>query len=119
MGSQPVSIREFSQAIVMLTRMCDPQGRAGLRSGNGYDCPQEEERRRMEQHGTSSSGGGLSFLRENGVYVFLSTFARRPSLIVRNRMLAAHFRIKQIDIGPRAYLRGLSHIDMGEDFSAG
>lgn len=73
----------------------------------------------MEQNGRGSSGEELSFIRENGVYVFLSTLARRPILIVRNRMLASHFGVKQIDIGPRAYLRGLSHIDMGEDFSAG
>jgi lipopolysaccharide O-acetyltransferase len=60
-----------------------------------------------------------SFFRENGLYVFLATIADRPFHIMRNRMLAAHLRVDRINIGPRAYLRGLSHVAMGEDFRAG
>lgn len=60
-----------------------------------------------------------SFFRENGSYVFFSTLAGRPCRFLRNRMLAGKLGVRQFDIGPRAYLRGLARISMGEDFSAG
>ena len=72
----------------------------------------------MEHNGRQSSRQP-SFLRENGVYVFLSAVADRPFRIIRNRMLAAHLGVKRINIGSGAHLRGLSRIAMGEDFSAG
>jgi lipopolysaccharide O-acetyltransferase len=34
-------------------------------------------------------------------------------------MLAARFGVKRINVGPRPYLRGLSHISIGEDLIAG
>jgi lipopolysaccharide O-acetyltransferase len=64
-------------------------------------------------------GKTLSFLRENGSYVFFSVLANRPVKFIRNRMLAAKLRVRKIDIGSRAHLRGLTCISMGEDFSAG
>ncbi len=60
-----------------------------------------------------------SFLEENGSYVFLSTLAARPLLLLRDRMLASKLGVRKLHIGPRAHLRGLSSIQMGEDFSAG
>jgi len=64
-------------------------------------------------------GRPLSFFRENGSYVFFSTIAGHPFQFLRNRMLAAKFGVRNLNIGPRSYLRGLSCIEMGEDFSAG
>jgi lipopolysaccharide O-acetyltransferase len=64
-------------------------------------------------------GRTLSFFQENGGYVFFSTLAGRPSRFLRNRLLAGKLGVREIDIGPRAHLRGLSRISMGEDFSAG
>jgi lipopolysaccharide O-acetyltransferase len=61
----------------------------------------------------------LSFFHENGGYVFFSTLAGRPFRSLRNRMLAAKLGVRKIDIGSKAYLRGLASITMGEDFSAG
>src|SRR5579863_10511635 len=66
-----------------------------------------------------SSGKIWSFLRENGIYVFLAAGVDRPLHFLRNRMLAARFGVKRINIGPRAFLRGLAHIDLGEDLAAG
>jgi lipopolysaccharide O-acetyltransferase len=64
-------------------------------------------------------GRTLSFFRENGSYVFFSTMAGRPSRFLRNRLLAGKLGVREISIGPRAHLRGLASISMGEDFSAG
>ncbi len=60
-----------------------------------------------------------TFLRENGGYVFLSTLAARPGHVLRNRILAARLGVDRISIGPRAHLRGLSRISLGEDLIAG
>lgn len=73
----------------------------------------------MERSQMQVSGGLLPFLEENGLYVFLSTLCERPFRFTRNRLLAARFGVKQINLGPRPYLRGLSHVFVGEDFSAG
>jgi len=59
------------------------------------------------------------FFQDNGSYIFLSTVASRPFEILRNRMLASKLGVLKLEIGPRAYLRGLACIAMGEDFSAG
>jgi lipopolysaccharide O-acetyltransferase len=64
-------------------------------------------------------GRTLSFLQENGGYVFFSALADRPLQFLRNRMLAGKLGVRKLNIGPRAYLRGLACISMGEDFSAG
>ncbi len=64
-------------------------------------------------------GRTLSFFRENGSYVFFSTLAGCPFRFLRNQMLAGKLGVHKLDIGPRAYLRGLTSISMGEDFSAG
>ena len=64
-------------------------------------------------------GRTLSFFRENGSYVFFSTLAGRPFQSMRNRMLAGKLGVRRVNIGPRPYLRGLTNITMGEDFSAG
>lgn len=61
----------------------------------------------------------LLFYRENGSYLLLSSLARAPFRYLKNRMLARKLGVQAIDIGPRAYLRGLSNISIGEDFSCG
>lgn len=68
--------------------------------------------------GEERPGGALESFRENGSYVFLSTLAGRAIRLVRNRMLARKLGVVRLNIGPRSYLRGLSSITMGEDFSA-
>ncbi|HEY1895431.1 MAG TPA: hypothetical protein VGG62_04125 [Terracidiphilus sp.] len=60
-----------------------------------------------------------SYLRENGSYVFLSEVANRPFHLLRNWMLARMLGVRRINIGPRAHLRGLSCMALGEDFTAG
>jgi lipopolysaccharide O-acetyltransferase len=65
------------------------------------------------------SGKALSFFRENGSYVFFSTLIDRPFSFLRNRMLASKLGVRKLRIGPRAHLRGLACIAMGEDFAAG
>ena len=64
-------------------------------------------------------GRAVSFYRENGAYVFLSTMAGRPARFVRNWMLARKWGVSKFETGSNAYLRGLANITMGEDFSAG
>lgn len=39
--------------------------------------------------------------------------------LIRNKLLSQKLGVREIKIGPRGYLRGLSSIQMGEDFSAG
>ena len=39
--------------------------------------------------------------------------------MIRNYLLSRKFGVKRIQIGPRARLRGLSCVEMGEDFAAG
>jgi len=69
--------------------------------------------------GERRSGGALSFFKENGSYVFFSVLVGRSSRFLRNRMLASKLGVRKLNVGPRAYLRGLTSISMGEDFSAG
>ena len=73
----------------------------------------------MQKSQAEWSGRSISFFQENGTYVLLATLVDQLFRMVRNRMLASSFGVKRIDIGPRSYLRGLSHIMMGEDFKAG
>ena len=59
------------------------------------------------------------FERENGLYVLGTTLLEFCNGAVRNYLLSQKFGVRKIRIGPRAFLRGLSSIQMGEDFSAG
>jgi lipopolysaccharide O-acetyltransferase len=61
----------------------------------------------------------LSFYRENGGYVLGNYLVARLGGQARNRMLAGKLNVRKLDIGPRAHLRGLAFIKLGEDFSAG
>jgi lipopolysaccharide O-acetyltransferase len=59
------------------------------------------------------------FLRENGIYILgVAAFGHLVQLI-RSYFLSRKLGVRKIKIGPRAFLRGLSSIEMGEDFSAG
>jgi len=64
-------------------------------------------------------GKTLSFFEENGAYIFFSTLSRRPFSFLRNRMLSQKLKAPKFRIGPRAHLRGLSYMTIGDDFSAG
>ena len=59
------------------------------------------------------------FERENGFYVLGTTLAGFCTGAVRNYLISKKFGVKKIRVGPGSYLRGLSSIRMGEDFSAG
>ena len=61
----------------------------------------------------------LRFERENGIYVLGTTLLSFCSSSVRNYLLSRKLGVQKIRIGPRAFLRGLSCIEMGEDFTAG
>lgn len=61
----------------------------------------------------------FSFYQENGVYVFLSVVLKIPAQFFRNLLLRRKFRVQKLAIGPRAHLRGLSRMSLGENFSAG
>ena len=39
--------------------------------------------------------------------------------VIRNRLISRKLGVEKISIGPRAHLRGLSFVQMGNDFSAG
>lgn len=60
-----------------------------------------------------------SFYRENGIYVLLVVVLRLPAQFFRNLLLARKFGVQKLAIGPRAHLRGLNRISIGENFSAG
>jgi lipopolysaccharide O-acetyltransferase len=60
----------------------------------------------------------LSFLYENGFYTFGTHLVGSALGGVRNAFLSRMFGVRKIRIGSGAYLRGLGHIEMGEDFSA-
>ncbi|MDR3739247.1 MAG: DapH/DapD/GlmU-related protein [Terracidiphilus sp.] len=58
-------------------------------------------------------------LGENGLYSFGNQVIEFLLGAVRNALIARKLGVRTIKIGPRAYLRGLTSLDMGEDFSAG
>jgi lipopolysaccharide O-acetyltransferase len=57
-------------------------------------------------------------LAQDGLYLFVKRGFAMPFTALRNRMLAAKLGVNKISIGPRANLRGLSCVRMGEDFIA-
>ena len=59
------------------------------------------------------------FYGENGSYLLVARLLDSPLGFVRNQFISKRLRVKKINIGPRYYLRGLSSVCMGEDFSAG
>jgi lipopolysaccharide O-acetyltransferase len=61
----------------------------------------------------------ITFLRENGSYLFLQRLATFPAESLRNRMLARKLGVRKLVVGPRAHLRGLSFISIGENFYCG
>lgn len=60
----------------------------------------------------------LKLLHENGIYIASAATIAFLFSALRNSLLARKLHVKKIRIGSRAYLRGLSSIQMGEDFSA-
>jgi len=59
------------------------------------------------------------FLRANGIYILGVTSVGHFVQLIRSYFLSRKLGVRKIKIGPRAFLRGLSSIEMGEDFSAG
>jgi lipopolysaccharide O-acetyltransferase len=56
--------------------------------------------------------------KENGIYIASASTIAFLLGLLRNGLLARKFGVNKIRIGSRAYLRGLTSIQMGEDFSA-
>jgi lipopolysaccharide O-acetyltransferase len=59
------------------------------------------------------------YLGGNGLYVCLDACRRRLTSGARNYLLAKTFHIRQVSIGSGAFLRGLSQVQLGENFQAG
>jgi lipopolysaccharide O-acetyltransferase len=55
---------------------------------------------------------------ENGIFVLGAQLLSLVFGTFRNQLISRKLRVRKIRIGPRAYLRGLSSVDMGEDFAA-
>lgn len=60
----------------------------------------------------------LRLFRENGSYVVGTHVTAFFFNSIRNYLLSRKFGVEKINIGPRSYLRGLSSMQIGEDFSA-
>lgn len=76
----------------------------------------------MDEHLTGSMSGlnrALRSLSKNGVYVLTTQVMDFPFSLFRNKLISRKLGVKNIKIGRQAFLRGLSFIQMGEDFSAG
>lgn len=61
----------------------------------------------------------LRSLHENGIFVVATQLLEALRGWARNLLIAKKLKVSKIRIGPHSYLRGLSSIQMGEDFSAG
>ncbi len=59
------------------------------------------------------------FEQENGLYVLGTALMELCTGAVRNYLVSRKLGVKTIRLGAHAYLRGLSSIQMGEDFAAG
>lgn len=58
------------------------------------------------------------FRHDNGGYLLLQVLCGKIAGRVRNYCLSRKLKAANLNIGPRAYLRGLSSIRIGDDFSA-
>lgn len=58
------------------------------------------------------------FRNENGSYLLLQLLSAKIAELVRNYCLSKKLKARNLNIGPRHYLRGLSSIHIGDDFSA-
>jgi lipopolysaccharide O-acetyltransferase len=58
------------------------------------------------------------FHNENGSYLSLQLLSGKAAGLVRNYCLSRKLQATNLKIGPRPYLRGLSSIRIGDDFSA-
>jgi len=61
----------------------------------------------------------IRFLSENGAYLYLLSELQWQCQKIHNRFLAAKLGVRRVQIGPGAWLRGLSAIQIGENFSTG
>jgi lipopolysaccharide O-acetyltransferase len=61
----------------------------------------------------------ITSFRDNGLFVLGTQCGDLAYGSIRNYLISRKLRVKKIRIGPRGYLRGLSSVDMGEDFAAG
>src|SRR5579875_875920 len=60
-----------------------------------------------------------NFLARNGLYLFCSELNRRMKTSVRSFFLARHIGAKGFEIGASSHIRGLSCMQIGDNFRAG
>jgi len=60
----------------------------------------------------------LRFLRENGLYLFVINVIDHAATALRSKLIGHKLGVDKINIGPRPYMRALSYIQIGEEFSA-
>ena len=59
------------------------------------------------------------FFAENGFYVAIKGRLEGYSSTLRNRLLSKKLGVSPLYVGPDPYLRGLSHVHIGKNFSSG
>jgi lipopolysaccharide O-acetyltransferase len=64
-------------------------------------------------------GTAFRYIKLNGWFLFVVEVARRTSSILRNRIIARRFGLTRLRVGPRALIRGLANIEIGDNFSSG
>ena len=60
----------------------------------------------------------IRFIRVNGLFLFICELGRRCGVTFRRQMVGGKLGNRSIVLGPRCFLRGLSHISIGENFQA-
>ena len=60
----------------------------------------------------------MRFIRENGVYTLALELLRRGGVLCRRWLFARKLGCPNIVLGPRCFIRGLSHISIGRNFQA-
>lgn len=58
-------------------------------------------------------------IRDNGIYLSMSRLLQLPAEVLRNRLLARKLGVTRVWVGPGALIRGLSYMEIGDDFVAG
>lgn len=84
--------------------------------------PTRDNRRRSEDHRlsfTEKLSAGRAFFQDNGVFLSVGRLYGLPWRMIRNRSLASRLGIRSIDVGPYSFIRGLSSIQVGDNFRAG
>jgi lipopolysaccharide O-acetyltransferase len=61
----------------------------------------------------------INFIRLNGVFIFICEALSSPQKQLRNILISRKLKTRNLMLGSRSYLRGLTHIEIGDNFHAG